>query len=438
MKHKKNKKNKKNKRKSHNSDVAGDGGGAGGNKKRTVSFQDDVDTSGVVAAAAAAREKSDADLRRSRNDNRDGDDHDDQDSGVVRRQKKPRLDRPNMDELDDVDDWKPEDDDENDGGEQLPSERESLQARRDRKLRREVGDADETEETNIDATTSLMAEAGQNDKDAVAVTGFHMDEERTDGSGFFDGDTYVFRREKGEEDAWLDSIDEKKDGGIAKPKAKKDEKEDDDGTPSMDNLTKEELYAKIVPLVSDSETVLQALVRYGNLIKRAKKGKGGPKKGSGGTGGGSGEGLAQSSLNELTEASNALLLQGDVDIYQRTREDILKLQPTEEEQQQQQPKPAVQWEYKGNQDGQVHGPYSNADMLSWTKAGYFIGAQAVQIRTVRKGEPKPKSTKDELLSDLMDDDDDDDDDDGNKNSAEEELVRGEWQSSNEVNFNAYS
>jgi len=75
-------------------------------------------------------------------------------------------------------------------------------------------------------------------------------------------------------------------------------------------------------------------------------------------------------------------------------------------------------------------------MLAWTQAGYFVGAQAVQIRCIR---PKPKSAADDLLSDLMDDDDDDDED-GEKDNAREgdkegvEWIRGDWISSDAADF----
>jgi CD2 antigen cytoplasmic tail-binding protein 2 len=126
-------------------------------------------------------------------------------------------------------------------------------------------------------------------------------------------------------------------------------------------------------------------------------------------------------------ASSALLLHGDVDIYQKTRKDIMDMVPDQPDAAPaQEPGPVVQWEYKGNQDGEIHGPYSTQEMLGWTQAGYFVGEQAVQIRTVRTGSASEASTQEELLSDLMDD----------RNGSL--SVRGEWLSSNDVNFMAYS
>ena len=68
-------------------------------------------------------------------------------------------------------------------------------------------------------------------------------------------------------------------------------------------------------------------------------------------------------------------------------------------------------------------------MLNWTQAGYFVGAQSVKIRTIRKEET---SVKEDLLADLMDDDDDE-----ASSSNEMKQVKGPWLSSNDVDFKAY-
>lgn len=326
--------------------------------------------------------------------------------------KRPRVERFTQDEDDEIDDWV-NDEDDNQG---LPSEKDLVNAKRNRRLKRQGQDFDDDSEddTNIDNDTSLLAERGNGDggdDDDIPVEPFNMKAESTDGSGYFEGDTYVFRRSKedGEPDAWLDSLnDDNKKATFAKPNVKASDEND------ADDLTQEELYARILPLVSDSETILQALVRYGNLIKRQPKGET--------------RALSQTALNDLTVASNALLLQGDVDIYQKTRKDIMQMVPDQQANPTPEPGPVVKWEYKGNQDNQIHGPYTTQEMFGWTQAGYFIGAQAVQIRTVTKGEAPAASMADELLSDLMENDDE----------KEPPEVRGEWISSNDVNFMAYS
>ena len=57
--------------------------------------------------------------------------------------------------------------------------------------------------THIDKHTSLAAEG-------IAIEPFSMQEENSDGRGYFEGDTYVFRRrdadDQAEPDAWLESV----------------------------------------------------------------------------------------------------------------------------------------------------------------------------------------------------------------------------------------
>jgi CD2 antigen cytoplasmic tail-binding protein 2 len=357
--------------------------------------------------------------RKKKDDNHDFD-GDDTAAEISRPKKRPRAeDHFQHDEDDEIEEWV---NDEDDGV--LPSERDLVNAKRNRRLKRQGQDLDDDDDddgdddTNVNNETSLFAE--NSDNDDIPVEPFNMKEESTDGSGYFDGDTYIFRKPKeAEPDAWLESLDEgdrTESRAFAKPKVNNEgpQKRDD-----MDDWTKEELYSRILPLVSDSETILQALVRYGNLIKRLPKGETGS--------------LSQKALDELTMASNALLLQGDVDIYQKTREGIMEMVPDQADAvPTQDARPVVQWEYKGNQDGAIHGPYSTQDMLGWTQAGYFIGSQAVQIRTVSLGPASQASTQEELLSDLMDDDDNDD------NRKASITLRGDWVSSNDVNFMAYS
>ena len=144
-------------------------------------------------------------------------------------------------------------------------------------------------------------------------------------------------------------------------------------------------------------------------------------------------------MNELTGAANALLLRGEVEIYQATKPDIERFLPTSQFQTPAGTKrliekqPPAKWEYQGNQDGVNHGPYTTEQMLEWVKAGYFVGAQRVKIRTIREGQ-KEVSTQEDLLADLLDDDDEEDNGDA---KSERALVKGEWQWSNEVDFGAY-
>jgi CD2 antigen cytoplasmic tail-binding protein 2 len=395
--------------------------------------------------------------------------------------KRPRPEY-NADELDDVDDWKPEDDEEEEGAAGAVSEHALQEAKRMRRLRRAgqeyEGDLDDDEEDEgrrgdtqdhgepkrngwdtKGESASLFEDDEHDDNGGVAITPFSMEEEENDGGGYFDGDTYVFRNKRGDDeepDAWADALDEESnDAGRARytvegTVATSTRDADTTNAPGAGDWTEEDLYARILPLVSDSETITAAIVRYGNLIKReATRGvipSNGNRDPTAKVVDGATSLRAQEALNELTEASSALLLKGQVDIYQKTRADLLLLLPDSSETAKRMQagnnslhepsrKQVVQWEYMGNEDKQIHGPFTSEQMLQWVSAGWFVGASAVQIRPIFE-KPAESSLQDDLMSDLMDDDGDEDGQTA-KVRSETEIFRGEWQQSDQVDFSQY-
>ena len=113
----------------------------------------------------------------------------------------------------------------------------------------------------------------------------------------------------------------------------------------------------------------------------------------------------------------------------------------------------VMWEYKGNEDGSIHGPYTSKQMLEWTSCGYFVGESAVDIRRVgslssnvasnkkkvdETTTPPPKTDVDDLMADLESDEEDNDDDEGGGGS-ENATVNAEssWMRSDRVDFSLY-
>ena len=103
----------------------------------------------------------------------------------------------------------------------------------------------------------------------------------------------------------------------------------------------------------------------------------------------------------------------------------------------------VMWEYKGNEDGTIHGPYTSQQMKDWTSCGYFVGESAVDIRRVEssdagkndsKQESKEEDTKadvDDLMADLMDDDD------AEVETKKESEDTSAWMRSDRVDFSLY-
>jgi CD2 antigen cytoplasmic tail-binding protein 2 len=327
---------------------------------------------------------------------------------------------------DHVDDWKNNQDPDKDHT--VPSEKQLLEAKRKRRQNR--AGIDDDGGTNIDDKTSLAAEG-------ITVEPFHMKNEESDGLGFFDGDTYVFRKynaEEGEDeepDAWLDRLREDAAEGRTTEYRVPDRKpKEEHSSYSMDDLTKEQLCQKILPLLNENETVSRALIRYGRLIKTSR----GPREASRASALTGSHSTAMVYLNDLTGAANALLLRGEVMIYQLTKVEIQRYLSNSHSSLSKQrlieKQAPAKWEYRG-QDGALHGPYSTEQMIAWTKAGYFVAEQRVHIRTIRE-ESKQLSTQDDLLNDLIDDDDNED---GPTEGTQ--LSKGEWEWSTEVDFDSY-
>ena len=151
------------------------------------------------------------------------------------------------------------------------------------------------------------------------------------------------------------------------------------------------------------------------------------------------------------DGDDAITKKGDVDTQQR-QADTPSNKP-----QQHGVDETVMWEYKGNEDGAIHGPYTSKQMLDWTSCGYFVGANAVDIRRVQasssvaKGGDEGKQVKkseeedakntdvDDLMADLMDDDDagevkkEDETTVASESAAKEAL----WMRSDRVDFSLY-
>ena len=365
---------------------------------------------------------------------------------------------------------------------------------------------------------------------ACPVEPFNLKAEREGGEGYFDGDTYVFRRlEEGgramdeEPDAWLDELGGRDansakggdsfagNGGIARLSGAKNTKKKQT-TLDLDDVSHEELCSRIVALLAgDKETVARGLKRYGDVIARdrkrrqklAKKRQRGSKKDEGAdlqdgndakdmnAGDDPGVAAAQRALSDLTDLADALLMAGDSEVYSRTRVELVRMSSvagTGDEDHlaghkrkrnyfggdsgdanddvdgdssskmaktdggasvQADKKTPVQWEYRGNQDQQVHGPYTTEQMLGWIQAGYFVGEAAVDVRRIPSADVNggggsgdsdgakkaaEKATADDLMADLMDSDDDEG---GGEEAKVDSNTANEWERSDKVDFKSY-
>jgi CD2 antigen cytoplasmic tail-binding protein 2 len=326
--------------------------------------------------------------------------------------------------------------------------------------------------------------------DQCPIEPFNLKSEREDGDGYFDGDTYVFRRKRNideEEDAWLQQMEDegttlrtiaKTDGfqSVEKKQHQRGSLEDRLRREQDDKKSKEEIYREIAELMAnDDETVLQAISRVGNIIKNERKRK-------------RVSNIllskdtlihsdsfiqvstmssAQSALNRLTELTNTCMMRFDdgAKIFELTKLDLhpslhtnnitfnidsrskyfdtdqslhdesLKDQSVVCDPVPVECRKGVWWEYRGNEDDKVHGPFSTEQMLSWVQAGYFVGDSTVDVRMIHVVDSDKKDTRDnnanmqDLLGDLDDFDPNEQPSDSYRNN--------EWRRSNAVNFREY-
>ena len=357
-------------------------------------------------------------------------------------------------------------------------------------------------EIESDSKFSLMQE-NNGGSDYVPIEPFHMRNEREDGTGYFDGDTYVFRRGKrhGEEDdAWLDDLEEQQEqqyGVVRKQQeeAFSDEDDSDRQATQMSDSQKISVCRSLASLLSSktNETVAQALSRYGAIQKQqnkkikkqpawkkqllSKHDNGEQSKIKRDENEGKEEThLAKANIAQVSEMADALLVSGIHGIYDMSHEDLTnmvqKLSKSLGVNGDGQEKKSyfgdqcketnsndvnsslalaketdtnITWEYKGNDDGQIHGPFTTEQMISWRSAGFFVGKQAVDIRVVQRqgggnissSMPIQTKVKDGAVDDLMADLESDDEENSNKCTSD--LAQGdtEWIRSDSINFSSY-
>jgi len=146
---------------------------------------------------------------------------------------------------------------------------------------------------------------------------------------------------------------------------------------------KEAVEREVLAMLKKGETVLEALQRLGARAKQSKA-----KQSSSAA---SQTAKPSSDVEQLTHHASTLLSLGDIDIYSRTYEEIVRsvrsagkvgsswVPPSADV------KYEYKWDVPGSTggEGQVFGPYSEDEMLSWFKASYFgLTGEKVKVRPV--------------------------------------------------------
>ena len=205
----------------------------------------------------------------------------------------------------------------------------------------------------------------EKEKDGGIMMAFDMKTEEEEGH-FDESGTYIWKKEDAsiQEDAWLQGVSTTGMAAAASAKRTLENKEDD----KERFQNEQEASDVLLQYLQDDEKVLQALKRFSNSNVRKKKRR-----------------LEKNSVlknngnpiafNAITEAADYIMSYGGVQIYDLTREEIMKKAKKQGMQTQSSSDKNIgsddtimktEWEYKGR-DGKVHGPYSTCDILNWRK-----------------------------------------------------------------------
>lgn len=284
-----------------------------------------------------------------------------------------------------------------------------------------------------------------------------MDEEKEE--GYFDDDgNFVWDEDskKVQEEAWLDNVSEQQMNAAKNAKSLREFRDEQ----AEETMTEEKATRTLATLLNSRETVLQALKRLGS------------KKNSRGRPGGKRKRIERKEpvsaltaeekqqFEQVTEAADFFMRIGEVDIYDRIKEEFLPEEQLleqrrcvqfaaqrEDKNEENLPKQEKMWEYKTT-DGQIHGPFPTSSFVHWQQQGYFRGDEAVDMREWRsrndvsvntsqksiekhKQEVEKLSVEQEMLNDF-----EDSADEAGSLTVEDkkEEDENEWRRSNTIDF----
>jgi CD2 antigen cytoplasmic tail-binding protein 2 len=321
-------------------------------------------------------------------------------------------------------------------------------------------------EEDIDANYSLLFDDTTDafaSPSLVPVEAFNLNEERTSGDGYFEGDMYIFRRKRkgDEDDEWLKSLKDypkaqymdKKVSPRENMKRDVDSGESDNNSEGPtcpdDRKLKQALIIKnmLGILTSPEETVSEAMRRLDTSFRKLSQK---PAEVDGNISGSCGDNARQK-LKNLSELANELVMMSfEHDVYsiaavdlKRLHEELISATSTQQQVERNERTSSsatdepVQWEYCA-QDNNIYGPFSTSQMMQWMKQGYFLGESAVRTRKVTTPILQNSTfTNDsntykaeDLVADLEDSDEDFEEGDKKKHC-------NEWMMSDSIDFSKY-
>ncbi|CUS08965.1 unnamed protein product [Tuber aestivum] len=262
-------------------------------------------------------------------------------------------------------------------------------------------DSEEQDEQEIDPEVG----AGGRKKGAPKIDAFNMRNEMDEGR--FD-EAGNFIRKAAEKDAvhdsWLEGVS-RKDMRRAKEAMEKREAEKREKRKEDDALATSQVLADLIPCLEKGETILEALARLGAADKRRKrqnnknswrqkkKAAANPDEMEFDKGKDAIdpiEARRKESVERITGAADRLLTRGQPEIYDESRESLIRQYRRETGDDWAVSKTLVtedtarkQWEFRwtdGRDGGNPHGPYPKSAMANWNQHGFFD--QGVEFREV--------------------------------------------------------
>ncbi|KAH0542590.1 hypothetical protein FGG08_002998 [Glutinoglossum americanum] len=267
------------------------------------------------------------------------------------------------------------------------------------------------DEGPVDEEIDEEVGAGGLKKHAPKLDAFNMKNEMEEGR--FDAQGNFVRKAQDPDavhDSWLDGVS-KRDMRRASEAAKKREEERRRKTLEDDRLVTADVLKGLIIRLEKGETVLEALARMGKGKEKRKKPKwhsrnkhlrGGADNMDIDTGKEPEDPVEtrrREDVEAITGSADVLLTRGQVEIYEATRELLIRQYRRETGEDWVDPSKAVepgggiddlqetkQWEYKwtdGRDRGETYGPYEGPAMVAWQNAGFF--GEGVEFRRVGQG-----------------------------------------------------
>jgi CD2 antigen cytoplasmic tail-binding protein 2 len=280
--------------------------------------------------------------------------------------------------------------------------------------RRDDSESSDDEEKLAEEGIDEEIGAGGRKTHAPKREGFHMKTEMEEGR-FDESGNYI--RKAAEKDAihdsWLAGI-RRKDMKKAKEAMEKREAERREQMRQDDAILTSEVLGRLIPCLERGESILEALARLGKAKKKqdANKNKNQWRakrkaaaaaaaedemeidKPKGKEAEDPAEVRRKEMVERITEAADILLSRGQPEIYDETKESLMRQYRRETGDDFIEPKPVEEgtsntsvdtrkWEYRwtdGRDDGATYGPFGSVEMKSWSEHGFF--GEGVEFRLV--------------------------------------------------------